>query len=62
MSKSESRRTDVIISVRMTEEERDTIRRAAARLVAHVPGARMAVSAFLLQAGLAAARKPAEKA
>lgn len=49
-------RTVVMISIKATPEERDTIRAAAAKLIASVPGARLSVSGFVMAAALERAR------
>jgi uncharacterized protein (DUF1778 family) len=57
MSKSESRRANSVISVRCTPDQRELLERAARKLVEDVPGARLGLSALLLEAGLARARE-----
>lgn len=59
MSTSEERQATATISVRATPEEREILRRAAAKVIAGagVPRATLSVSAFILDAALRRARE-----
>jgi hypothetical protein len=45
------------VNIRMTAAQRDLLERATAKLVAHIPGGRAPLGPWLLELGLAEARR-----
>jgi len=53
----QKRATDAQINIRLTAEQRQTLERATAKLVAGVPSAKVPLGPWLLSLGLAEAKK-----
>jgi hypothetical protein len=53
----QNRNTDTQVNVRLTSAQRETLEKATAKLVAGVPGAKVPLGPWLLQLGLAEAKR-----